>query len=404
MKKYLIIPIIFSCIYCSTNQHKEKTGNTQSQFEIPVIDLTGIEQADRQGLPISEIVDTVDVEYISLETTASSMVEVIFDAQLNRHNVFIYNKTGLLMFDRDGKFIRVVGTYGKGPNEHLGIVGFSCSDSLISLISNYTKKMLLYTAKGEFFQSLPVNANAGKPDFINDHCLSISRRFGSSYDKDYYICYAVNLKGDTLWMRKMGEQIPVAKDVYVQANFQWTYNDMLYTKETLNDTIYTITSDCIVPRYILKTGKYKMPVDLLWDMKKKEKTAHQYIDLGTIFENAGHLYLSISYDNQRIMAVYNKATQQTDFFTLKGSRVNEHGIVEGGYFTNDIDGGFPIYGLRSVKGNKLMTILYPYELDEMQMEKANIRIKNKKKEEEFQQLKKSMDSSDNPLLVIYSVK
>jgi hypothetical protein len=400
MNKYHILPVVILLFtFCSGNH-----DNKIAEPRLPVIDLTGIEQSEDKGLTISEIADHVNVEYIKLETTPNSMVEVAFDVQMNNRNIFIFNKTGLLMFDRNGKFIRDVGTYGKGPNEHLGILGFSCTDSLIAILSNYTKKLLLYNAQGNFLKALPVNAQAGEPDFLNNDCMAISRRFGCTYDENYYICYTVNANGDTLCMRKIKEVIPGKRDVYVQANLKWTYNDTLYSKETLNDTIYTVTTNHIVPRYAIKMGNFKMPGILLSDMKKKEKTAHQYIDLGNIFENSGNLYISLSYDNKRMIAVYNKKTKETNFYTLKGSSVNEHGIVEGGYFTNDIGGEFQINNLHSLNGNRLITIIYPYELDKMQIDKENLSIKSQQKKEEFQNLSKNITITDNPILVVYSTK
>lgn len=402
IKYFSLLLIILLNIGCSKPTNNEE----QTRYNAPVIDLKGIDSLEDNELTISHIVDSSRVEYVKLETTKESVIEVIFDVQKTDRNIFIYNKSGLLMFDQKGKFIRVVGTYGKGPNEHLGVLGFSCTDSLIAILSNFTGKMLIYNNEGVFLKTFPVNSAAGQPSFINNSCLAINRRFGDHYDTKYYITYIVNTIGDTLHIRNLSNELFKSKNIYVPANRQWFYNDTLYIKETLNDTIYTITNNSIIPRYAIDMGKYKLPVDFFYNIKDKEKYGYKYITIGSVFEDCNCIYLVLSHNNQRKVAEYNKTTKRTKFYCLKGSQVNKYGIVEGGRFKNNIDGGFQINNLKSLRGNKLLTILYPHEMKE---EKLNLKIKNELaiseiKKNEFQNLMRSTSLDDNPVLVIYTLR
>lgn len=403
MKKYFPLLIIaFLNIYCS----RVHNNLSNVKYNISTIDLTGIDQLENSELNISQIVDNLNVKYVKLETTEKSMVEVIFDSEINNSNIFILNKSGLLMFDLNGKFIKKIGTYGKGPNEHLGILGFSCTDSLIAIISNFTRKMLLYNSKGDFLKTFSVNVSAGKPNFINNSCMSINRRFGDIYDNDYYITEIVKTTGDTIAIRYLRNEILKSKRLYVEANSQWYYNDTLYIKESLTDTIYTITNNSITPRFVLDMGKYKLPDDFLYNMKEKEKYGYKYITMVSAFENCNCIYLILNHNNKKKVAEYNKRTKQTKYYYLNGSQVNKYGNVVGGGFKNDIDGSFPVENLRSLKNNKLLTILYPYNMNE---KKLNPKIENaveinEKKKDEFQKLMKIMNIEDNPVLLIYTVR
>lgn len=101
-----------------------------------MIDLSGFEKADMYELKLSQIVHQDSLKYIKLETAPQSMLAIIFNLDLTSQYLFLQSGPDLLVYDIEGDFVKYFDKYGRGPGEHLGILGFAVTDSLVLIISN----------------------------------------------------------------------------------------------------------------------------------------------------------------------------------------------------------------------------------------------------------------------------
>ena len=77
------------------------------------------------SIPLSSI--GKELEYIPLETSTNSLIKRIDQIVFTDSYIFISDFNKLLQFDRSGKFIRQVGSNGRGPAEYIYVMGF-CVD------------------------------------------------------------------------------------------------------------------------------------------------------------------------------------------------------------------------------------------------------------------------------------
>ena len=108
MKTSLIIFIVL--LFSGCKSQKEDT----IKAEIPTIDL-------EKEYPIKriDIHEIADVEYIPLQTTDSSMLQVDVGISITDNCIMVSDilQHIVVFFDRKGKYLHTVNRYGRGPGE-----------------------------------------------------------------------------------------------------------------------------------------------------------------------------------------------------------------------------------------------------------------------------------------------
>ena len=119
IKFHLFVISIFIFTNCNYQNSKKKIVSDQSspiKFSIP---KKGIDT-----LRASYFADSV--EYIRLQTPKGIYINSLLQHKIivDDTSILINNDKNLLLFKRNGEFIREIGKYGRGPGEHLNILGF----------------------------------------------------------------------------------------------------------------------------------------------------------------------------------------------------------------------------------------------------------------------------------------
>lgn len=141
MKRYFLCMtvIVFLLLSCS----KTKQGNL---LEIP------IDIYQDNSLPLSEIAEKITA--IELELTDESMISPYFQQIIISENeVFIATLNKILVFGKDGKFIRLIGSQGQGPREYTYIHNLALDEKNKRLfISSADRKIISYDLNGNFLK------------------------------------------------------------------------------------------------------------------------------------------------------------------------------------------------------------------------------------------------------------
>ena len=126
--------------------------------EVQTIDISNLKQTG-QRLRLSEI--ATDIEYVKLEITEESILDYNFWVQVSENYIIIYhyNMKQVLLFSRDGKYLRKIGRSGKGPSEYIKVAYFAIDDEeeIIILYDINTGRFLLYTIEGEYIRTIKQN-------------------------------------------------------------------------------------------------------------------------------------------------------------------------------------------------------------------------------------------------------
>jgi len=90
------------------------------------------------------------VRYIPLETKPESILKRVWRVQMNDSVILVSDLQKLILFKRDGTFIRQIGTRGKGPGEYMYIFDFRLKKDTIYLTSSGKRSVIRYTLDGKF--------------------------------------------------------------------------------------------------------------------------------------------------------------------------------------------------------------------------------------------------------------
>ena len=178
-----------------------------------------------------------------------------------------------------------------------------------------------------------------------------------------------------------------------------------YFKTMYNDTVFSVSSDKIIPSYYIDLGKYRLPNELRPErlgpenMQKFNDNRSDYY-FATVFQGSDKLFLTTY--------CYGKNPQNYFLFKPESQTgsllVNKSGVSTG--FVNDWDGGIDFWPIGSINDKQVympINILsIQKELDRIKTNKESIKFPEKQ-----QQLIKMISESDpfnNPILMIMTLK
>ena len=169
MKTSLIIFIVL--LFSGCKSQKEDT----IKAEIPTIDLE--KEYPLKRIDIHEI---AEVEYIPLETTDSSMLQVDVNISITDNHIMVsdISQHSVIFFDRTGKYLHTVNRYGRGPGEYVASIetDIDANKKELYIWDLHNFKLFTYTWNGTNISTYNFKPNY---DF---KCVK-------NYDDNYLIAY-----------------------------------------------------------------------------------------------------------------------------------------------------------------------------------------------------------------------
>jgi len=107
-----------------------------------------------KGVYLSDI--GTEVTYIPLETTTECIIQQINKVLISDSFIFASEHNRLLQFDKDGRYIRQIGSQGRGPEEYLSVSDF-CIDSENHLIYIISDKLSIFSFAGDFVKAVKLS-------------------------------------------------------------------------------------------------------------------------------------------------------------------------------------------------------------------------------------------------------
>ncbi len=306
MKKLFIMSLaIVAMTSCTQQKSNEKAALTSDSIVVADTMVTiGMEKPNwyklleglspevkekkyRETCNLSTI--TNDVEYIVLgsknDKGEEEYIKKALQVIVGKEYIFVNTMDRVLLYQRDGKFIRKIGRLGQGPKEYLYVEDMDIDETAGRIYVKSGGKLVAYSFDGEYVKSMSFH---DVPFFamLNDTL------FAASYDNYYgdapYRLILQNEKKDTIKAfpnnvkfksLKPGETIAV----YSNTNQRfYRYNGDVYYREAYNDTVFRISSNNeLVPTYFLDWGKFAMTT---------EKRPEYLVDSKQIGEECANLY------------------------------------------------------------------------------------------------------------------
>ncbi len=392
---YLISLLTTSCSSAVSRDTSVSQADT-----IPVIDLAKAIENSGKPLLMSDFIE--DIEYIRPEYPAS-LVDMIFDVNLDDNHLLLQVRDRLYCYSRQGKFLREIGRKGQGPKEHLGVRSSTLYNGIVAINSNYRKEILRYDIQGNYLGQSPVSGNVYKISMLDTNRVVTHLQHGTLMDDpNLFVTGLLNSRGDTIQLIKTESYYPIG---VAQSPSTWNYADTVRVFTCINDTVYSVSRDTIAPKYILNLGKFKVSKEAFADIRVLSEERNKYIYTTSYGETSQYLLMMFPYDGKRWMAVYDKSTGKMSSWNRKADEINRHGFIEGGEWENDIDGGTGLTFLKQVGKNYLTANILPDELrTQFYKNKISVDVKYPEKQKALEKLIESLDDDENPVVVLYKLK
>ena len=345
---------------------------------------------DPRNLPphaqLSELAHTVRL--VPLETKPESIMGYVGRLFVGKEYIILTSgegTMGLFLFTIDGKFVRKIGSQGKGPGEYSGIREISVIEDSTSVFVSSSGKILEYSFEGQMRREIPV-----KRGLSNAKMLDANRVAYSSY-YNYEVKIVDMLTQDTLYY------IDITPESRSQMkHFNGTLHSGHFYTALGRDTIWRVDQDSMRPAITCDFGTGHFTSDEYFGSIFNEKgypSGKLSIGGGTVY-NQGFYHFSLLRQDAEDEFHYDHIIineESGESWHLSGSATSDDILFcsstdfstanPGGEWVSAVGAYELIDALPEIKANK--SFKYPDDLVE-QIEKMTI--------------------GDNPVLVFYTFK
>ena len=351
----------------------------------------GVQQSDyihinlSKRLPANPVNASTLIEacrYIPLETTDESVIGSVNRIIPVQDGFFIFDASKRVsFFDAEGRFVRRIASKGQGPGEYIDLFGFDLSEEeRLLYLFDTSRQILVYTFDNTFVRSirldvLYISFMKTSWGYIAYKSPIMQSRFNAEkYEKEMPVLVSLDEDGKVLNVLQYGnfnstQNLPMI----IHAMFK-KHNGQYYYYPEFQDTIYSVQVDKIVPEYILSKGRYRITMDDI-----------ETLDNWRVSLSQGLMLTNFVIDNHRLILWCrrrnNMETYLYDFSSGKLSGISE--------IVNDMD--------HSCNFSPLMI----YQHQWIEVRDASGILKESK---ELPAALKNLDSEDNPVIRISTLK
>ena len=376
--KHIITYSISILAVCSCGQSINDASNTIAVDRFAV--------SNPKKIDIDVIASHID--YIQLESIQESLISHIEKIQIKDDKIYVLDdmKRSIMVFDTSGKFIRQLGSTGRGPGEYIMPADFALCDSVILIRDNGQGKLILYDLNGRliadkqvyasriaFYKGAPV-CEYNYPDFAFNNGFRIS-----IFDRNLNLVAHI-LKSEIDLDETSARQYRMGHSRSFFANV----NDTLTFWECRDDVVYKIIDENRIEKRFRFV--HKNPAKFEDGMNKLEPGTSE---IGSVGEARNHIFFNWYEKNEYNRLIYFKET---------GTYVCVDGIIKNStgpdFFPTDNYSGLADDG----KAYRLFSV-YEYKNS---LEKSKTPLENL--DPKLQSLLQTCQVDDNPCIMLVTLK
>lgn len=365
--------------------------------------MDGIFSYDLKVLPkttqvrLSEL-GFIDIRYVPLETTDKSIINKINEIEVGSGFFIIKYFNDIQKFDLSGFFINKIGIEGRGPGEFIIAhdVEIDTLKHQIYIVDGWVKKFNVYTEDGVFIRTFQSPFNTINFEIIDNQILCYSTNYIGNIESSYNL---IDTNGRLLkaYPNKYPWQYKVQQGTAgFEENLFYKFNNRIFKKEIYCDTVFMFEKGSFLPYIVINHGDNLLTTQARSEFNP-EFLLENYISQKKLFEFGDYLYYEFA-----IGLMHNKR------YSLIGSKRTglEYLISADQGFINDLDCGPNILPKAIEDENTVIAWVNALQLkkhvatDEF---KSSI-PKYPEKKKELEKLVNSLKETDNPVLVLVSLK
>lgn len=395
---YSICLLLFIAASCSPGPRKAEdllSVNLREQMDHP------------SRLTLQDEIESV--EYIPLETTGdpSSLLDGVLEYAVTKNYIYVspVKEQRIVLFDRQGHFIKTLIPFGQGPGELVGpLLGMQADEKQDRLYLFCGSHIGVYTLDGAFVCNL-----------LHDYPVIYQRMVGPGrfasvafpyvpFQSGSYGLGVFTAEGDTIVTKNdfSSSLVPPEKAGFTigMAMGYSGYENSLLFKTGSNDTLFRMTADKIQPACVLQLQNSDNEVIRALDATdfsslRKKIGEEQDIFISDLFETSRSYYLRCRYKGGHFVASIDKKTGKvcTEQCVQPGDlkKLSDANLLFGMLGTRSYH-GFPIWGRTERK--VLVQAVTPYELS-LYAEAPDVIIPRELKD---------INEDSNPVFIIYKLR
>lgn len=359
-------------------------------------------------LDLSSEIESVSYAPLEMTDDDASLIGSIQGYAVTDKYIYIYPIEGnrIVIFNRQGKFVRVLINFGQGPGEFNGTLFRMQADENSNRLYLYSSdRIFVYDLEGEFIKTIsPTYHNVFNSRIGENRFAAVGFPYMTFKQGNFGIGIFTE-NSDTIVMKNdfSSPLVPAEKSGFTMGltppAYSEKFNSVLF-KTGSNDTIFRISDDKIEPALVVALKNSDQEIIRSLDaadfasLRSGKYEADGDIYISDMFETANQYYLRFRYNKVHYVASVNKNTGSTlvekCVQPTNLERLGDANILFGMMGTKSYK-NFPIWG--SMEGNNLVQIVTFYELD-IYRDVPSVTIP-----EEL-----DMDEESNPVIVIYKMK
>ena len=357
-----------------------------------------VDDAKQTRLNLSDYV--VSLEYVPLETKQECLIDRFPSFVVLNEYIIATTQRQCFLFDRSGKFIREIGSVGRGPDEYSSTLGREAiNEKKQTVLMQGWDKRIEYSFNGNVTGSfLRVPETSSTTAYASDNIL---------------VQGVLNYRGNAINQLVFTDQEKIVDSIPNYQFFKsldsnssggfggefnfYRYHDDLYYKNMFNDTIFRIKDMKLHPVWVFDMGNYHLPRSIMANINTSREEIIKYNWMQNVFEADPFILFSLTRERGDSTFVYDKHKSQV--FVIQ-KELNLKG------FYNNIDGGMPFWPTHINQKQEMVSFLYPYEMKEML---TNDYFKQKSINDNnahlrLKELLSKVNDEDNPVVVIAKLK
>lgn len=302
----LVLLLISSAVFFQC-QPRQKGSHAQ-MVEVngnKVIDCNISEVTDTVGFPLSKIIKKC--EFIPLETNDSSLFESVYHVGVSENYIAVHSRGQypIKLFNREGKFIRNIGSIGRGPGEFSSLYGIQLDEPAnkiyLTPFANATQ-IIVYNLDGEDLAPIPLVYKQTKCKvYVEGDVVTV---LSMPFSDEIPVAYQQTVSGELI------QKLPVIEHLILRPDFSSEISS------SNNAGAYDL--------FILPWGSQTYDTLYYYDTKTNRlfpKYVNSFSDKkhgSWTYELKDHYYSWIFGDRYKGAGVIvDKKTLKSDFFTIK---------------------------------------------------------------------------------------
>jgi hypothetical protein len=348
-------------------------------------------------MTLSEIAD--DITYIPLDNKFP--ISLIY-----RPKYFINNsvylsaiKSGVMVFDKKGRYIRTIGSTGRGPGEYVHCYNFAVDDKSETVYVLDSRTIKVFSKTGNFLRSISLGDQGEGVEAIELYNSKLILSYHLQNENVKYEWAVFDTIGNLINAKKRSDQ-PFSVNWGIDGGM-YQLENRIYHWNPWSDTIFSILPDLSYkPSFVFAQWENRVPRSMITD-PTQFKTFNEPI---SVFETHHYVVCRIKYNRKIIVATIDKNSKKSYMTELVSAPAILGDKFIGGFF-NDLDGGVRFqpenyfaennreYMFGLIDANEIMALLTNSDF-----KKSIPKYPEKKKE--LEKLASTLRQTDNQILMI----